>query len=363
MSRKNHDGSFRKLANGTIEFVVSIGFDAYGKHQRKRFYGKTELECRKKHKDFMKGGESQPIQAKEHTLSKWLDEWLKIYKENNVQASTYIEYVNLVNHIKRHKIGKMKLSQVKPIHVTEFFSDLSRYSHSFRKHMRFLINGAFECAIDNDFLGKNPVRRAVIAKKAEGRREAFTEDDVRTIINFAKTDKLFGIPILIMLNTGIRSGEMRALTLDKIDFINNVVTIDTAVKQIGEIGVTKNGKTRYVPIKKDFVKFLKANLSENTQYIVGDSYYVTQAGFRSRYDKFFPRLNKTLVNLGAEPIVKKSAHSCRHTYGTLLQKHGMPIAIVSELLGHSSTDVTDKYTHLKDVSVLTQAVEKYALVV
>jgi len=361
--RKNGDGSFRKLPNGSIEFAVSIGFDDYGKHQRKRFYGKTESECRKKHKEYIKGGEKQEIKVMGYTLSVWLDEWLKIYKENNVQASTYTEYVRFANHIKSRKIGSMELSQVKPIHITELFSDLSKYSHSFRKRMRFLINGAFECAIDNSFCEKNPVRRAVIAKKAEKQREAFSEDDVRTIINFAKTDKLFGIPILIMFHTGIRSGEMRALSMDKIDFENGIITIDTAVKQTGEIGVTKNGKTRYIPIKSDVARFLKKNLRETTKYIVGDTYYVTQAGFRSRYNKFFCRLNKTLTNLGAEPIVKKSPHSCRHTYGTLLQKHGMPIAIVSELLGHHSTDVTDKYTHLKDVSVLTQAVEKYALVV
>jgi integrase len=363
MIRKNGDGSYRKLSNGSVEFVVSIGYDAFGKRIRKRFYGNTETECRKKYKDFMKGGEVKTVKAKEYTLSAWLDEWLSIYKENNVQASTYIEYVNLTNHMKRHRIGKMKLTEIKPIHITEFFADLSTYSHSFRKRMRFLINGAFETAIDNDFCVKNPVRRAVIAKKAEKQREAFTEDEVRTIINFAKTDRLFGIPILIMLNTGIRSGEMRALTYSKIDFVNNVVAIDTSVKQTEEIGLPKNNKPRYVPIKNDIAKYLKANLCESTKFIIGDTHYITQAGFRSRYNKFFARLNKKLVNLGAEPIVKKSPHSMRHTYGTLLQKHGMPIAIVSELLGHHSTDVTDKYTHLNDVSVLSQAVEKYDLVV
>jgi integrase len=186
---------------------------------------------------------------------------------------------------------------------------------------------------------------------------------VKTIINFAKTDKLFGIPILIMLNTGVRSGEMRALTYSKIDFVNNVITIDTAVKQTGEIGLPKNNKPRHVPIKREFAKLLKAKINENTKFIIGNDHYITQAGFRSRYNKFFARLNKALTNLGAEPIIKKSPHSMRHTYGTLLQKHGMPIAIVSELLGHHSTDVTDKYTHLNDVSVLSQAVEKYDLVV
>ncbi|MCL2638722.1 MAG: site-specific integrase, partial [Oscillospiraceae bacterium] len=245
----------------------------------------------------------------------------------------------------------------------DFFTSIIEYSHSVRKKMRFLINAAFECAIDNDICSKNPVRRAEIARKQQPEKEAYSEREVQTIINFAKTDKLFGLAVYIMLNTGIRSGEMRALTTDRIDFENSIITIDRAVKDTGELGKPKNGRTRYIPLEPEVAEFLKAKIGENVYYIVGDSNYVTQAGFRSRYNKFFARLNKALANLGAEPILKKSPHSMRHTYGTLLQKHGMPIAIVSELLGHHSTDVTDKYTHLNDVSVLSQAVEKYDLVV
>jgi integrase len=359
MSRKNHDGSFRKLANGTIEFVVSIGFDAYGKHQRKRFYGKTELECRKKHKDFMKGGESQQVQAKEHTLSKWLDEWLKIYKENNVQASTYIEYVNLVNHIKHHKIGNMKLSQVKPIHITEFFTSIIDYSHSFRKRMKFLLNGAFECAIDNDLCAKNPVRRAEIAKKSEPDKEAFTENETRIITEFARTDELFGVTMCILFNTGIRSGEMRALTIDKFDFENDVVKIDKAIKRTGELGKPKNGKTRYIPLEPEVAAYLKPRLKGKTGFVIGGDHFVTHSGFRGRYECFFSRLNIFLEENGEKPIEIKSPHSTRHTFSTLRQRGGMPTPMVMELLGHSSLAMTELYTHLGDIATLSEAVKEY----
>jgi len=213
----------------------------------------------------LKGGEIQPTGTKEHTLSKWLDEWLETHKKTKVQSTTYDNYMNLAAHVKKHRIGGLKLSQVKPIHITEFFASISEYSHSFRKQMQFLINGCLECGIDNDFCTKNPVRRATIKKKLQGWREAFTEDEVRTITNFAKSDKLFGVPILIMLNTGIRSGEMRALTYNKIDFVNNVITIDESIKQTGEIGLPKNNKPRHVPIKREFAKLLKAKIDENTK--------------------------------------------------------------------------------------------------
>jgi len=359
MQRKKGDGSFKKLPNGTIEFTVSVGCDIYGKRKRKKFYGKTEAECRKNYKEYIKGGEKEQSNSKEYTLSRWLDTWLKTYKEKKVEASTYKDYVYLLNHVKKHKIGGMKLSQVKSLHITEFFTSIMNYSHDVRKKTRFLLNGAFECAIDNDFCSKNPVRRAEIARKAETEKEAFTESEAKTIIEFAKTDEIFGIPVYIMLNTGIRSQEMRALTVDKIDFENGIITIDCAVKRTGILGKPKNGKTRYIPLKEDVLEFLREKINRNAKYIVGDSHFVTSSALRCYYEAFFTRMNAFLEIAGKKPVPLRSPHTTRHTTGTLWQKNGMPIAMVMELLGHSSLTMTEKYTHLGDIRVLADAVKKY----
>jgi hypothetical protein len=133
MQRKKGDGCFRKLPNGTVEYIVTIENDIYGNRQRKRFYGKTESECRKKYKEFLKAGEKQQGKTQERTLSVWLDEWLSTYKANKVEASTYADYIYLANHVKEHKLGGMKLTAVKPLHVTEYFTNKAEYSHSFLK--------------------------------------------------------------------------------------------------------------------------------------------------------------------------------------------------------------------------------------
>jgi integrase len=362
MPRKKGEGSYHKLPNGTFEFSIELDRDIYGKRQRKRFYGKTESECRKKYKEFIKEGEkSKSAVASEHTLSSWLDVWLKTYKEKKVQSATYDDYVALAVHVKKHKIGGLKLSQVKPIHVTDYFTDKNDYSSSFLKRMRFLLNAAFESAIDNEYCDKNPVRRAEIPNKVQPEREAFTEEQVKTILDFAKTDRLFGLAIYIMFNTGVRSQEIRALTIHKIDFVSNIVTIDKAVKRNGELGLPKNNKTRYIPIKPEVSDFIRSHMWWCGRYIVGNADYVSKEGFRSRYNCFFNRLNKHLLRSKQEPIDGKSPHATRHTYATLLQKNGMPIAMVSALMGHESTDVTDKYTHVSDVATLSEAVDKYNL--
>ena len=299
--------------------------------------------------------------ADEYTLSDWLDYWLKTYKKQNVQSASYEDYCNLANHVKQHRIGSMELTHVKPMHIMEYFADKIDYSHSFRKRSKFLLNSAYERAVNNDICPKNPVRGAEITKKPQPEKEAFSEAEVKTILEFAKTDKWFGLPMYIMLNSGIRSQEMRALTATKIDFENGIIAIDTAVKRNGELGLPKNNKTRAIPMTPEVSEFIKSKTPDNTVFYVGGETYVSREGFRSRHLHFFNRLNKWLEMQGREPIKFKSPHATRHSCATIWQKRGMPIAMVAALLGHCSTDVTDKYTHVSDTTVLSEAVRKYGI--
>ena len=135
-----------------------------------------------------------------------------------------------------------------------------------------------------------------------------------------------------------------------------------AIKRTGNEGVTKNGKTRYIPLSPDVLRFIGAKINKGSKYILGGDEYVIASSLRCSYQAFFERLNKVLTNMGVEPINRKSPHATRHTFGTLCQKNGMPLAIVSELLGHSSTTMTDQYTHMSDVGILKEAVQKYSLI-
>ena len=160
------------------------------------------------------------------------------------------------------------------------------------------MNAAFECAVDNDLCVKNPVKRAEIAKKSQPEKTAYTEDEVRIILEFAKTDDLFGVPIYVMFNSGIRAGEMRALSVDRIDFENGIIKIDRSVKRTGELGKPKNGKTRYIPLEDDVLEFLKSKLYGKSGYIIGENIFTTHSGLRGRHEWFFDRLNRHFESKG-----------------------------------------------------------------
>jgi integrase len=56
----------------------------------------------------------------------------------------------------------------------------------------------------------------------------------------------------------------------------------------------------------------------------------------------------------------KPPHISRHSFALLKQKHGMPVAILMEIMGHSSREMTDHYTHVGDIATLSEAVKKYS---
>jgi integrase len=278
--RSNGDGSFRILKNGTYELSVTINYKV------ERFYGKTKKACREGYEFFVVNGFKIPktksvkvakeIEAKrkaeatgtpiavEHTLANWFRYWLTTYKKPNVSEGIYIDYCYLAKHVEEHAIGGMKLTEIKSMHVTEYFADKIELSHSFFKRSKFLIKAAFEAAIDNDFGIKNPVKSAQIAKKpVPPKKPVFTEDEMETILEFAKTDEWFGLPIITMYNTATRAQEVRAMTVGQFDFLSEIgiISIDRTIKRNGELGLTKSNEARPAPLEPEVTEFIKKKIA------------------------------------------------------------------------------------------------------
>jgi len=357
MKRSQGDGSFRILPNGTIEYAVSMGTDLYGAPTRKRFYGFTQSDCRRKYQDYLKDIGAQRKAVSDYTLGQWLDEWLKSYKgkriaagENQIQQSTLDEYQRIADRIKKYKIASIRLTDVKPMMVSDLFNNLSVYSHTVIKKTRFLLNAAFNDAINNDLCYKNPILSTAIPQKAPGEKKVFSNSAVTAMTEFAKTDE-FGAAMLLLLYAGLRSQELRAIGAKDIN--GRIVTIDKAIKETGELGVTKNRKPRIVPLPKDII----INCDPDCIYILGGNKYISKDALRSAYAGFFRRLNLLRESIGCDKIEPLPPHCCRHTYATRLRRNNVQKEIVSYLMGHNEEIVTQGYTHLDSIADLIKAID------
>ncbi|MFW2018600.1 tyrosine-type recombinase/integrase [Acinetobacter ursingii] len=134
--------------------------------------------------------------------------------------------------------------------------------------------------------------------------------------------------ILLLLNTGCRSGELLSLTWDNV-FINDKYFI---VRN----SLSKNKKTIYKPLNDTAIHAL-FRLKEHKKYV----FYNENTG---THIKSFYKGFKCAVNRSEIGYVR--IHDLRHTFASFLIKQGVPLYHVSTLLGHSDTRITQRYAHL-----------------
>lgn len=164
------------------------------------------------------------------------------------------------------------------------------------------------------------------------------------------SNNLKNIGIVICLNTGLRIGEICALTWNDINFSNNIFVINKTIQRLykgkgnTEIQIstpkTKNSM-RKIPIPKKLIYILKL-LKKSNNYS-GDEFFLTGGKKfiepRNYLDSF-----KNCLKICNIPICK--FHILRHTFATNCIKIGMDVKSLSTVLGHSDVNITlNRYVH------------------
>ncbi|QQP99562.1 site-specific integrase [Lysobacter enzymogenes] len=137
------------------------------------------------------------------------------------------------------------------------------------------------------------------------------------------SDNLMPI-VLLALNTGMRRGELKALTWDDIDMPNKVLTV--------RAGYAKSGETRHIPLNSEAMAVLR-NLKKHN----GDRGKLFDVG---SFSKAWSGV------LDTAKIADFRFHDLRHTFASNLVMAGVALNTVRELLGHSEIEMTLRYAHL-----------------
>lgn len=137
--------------------------------------------------------------------------------------------------------------------------------------------------------------------------------------------------ILLLMNTGMRRGELFNLTWQDVDL---------TAKQITIVGNTsKSGQTRYIPLNNEAVQILRVWQSQTQR----DSGHV----FIGKYGNKFINISKSWsVLLNKADIKNFRLHDLRHHFASRLVTAGVDLNTVRELLGHSDIKMTLRYAHL-----------------
>jgi integrase len=128
--------------------------------------------------------------------------------------------------------------------------------------------------------------------------------------------------VLLTMNTGLRRGELLALTWA--DIVGDVLT----VHGLG----AKSGQTRHIPLNSEAVSVLHRWRAQSS----GDRVIAVDTSFKTAWASL----------LKAAKITRFRWHDLRHHFASRLVQAGVPLNTVRELLGHADLTMTLRYAHL-----------------
>lgn len=211
------------------------------------------------------------------------------------------------------------------------------------------INQAFKEAIRQEYLGRNPVEYSKKPKKSEAerkkekkRKKALTLLQVENMLQRATTEYLRTF-LYFAFYTGMRIGEVLALTWDDVDMESLKISVNKTKRQDGGTNSPKNGRDRTVPILSPLLKHI-SSLERRSGNIIPQSYSSIANHFK-----------KTTRLAGIEGGI--TPHSTRHTFISMLINAKKNPVLVQNLVGHNDlTMINTVYSHFlaseSDVSEL-----------
>lgn len=357
---------------------IQSGRKADGKIRYINFSGKTEAEVKRKIREYQKTSNPKDF-VKDITVAEYIEKWMTTYKLGTLKPSSYDRLENTFLHQIKPAIGDIQLNALTSDDIQKMLTSLKSNGKSYStiKKSYDCLNSAFKHAVIADDIPKNPM---LLVKMPE--RKLFPQKEIRFFNpNEAKTIieecgrkystgnpvYIYGDAFILMLNTGIRIGEM--IGLHKSDWDRDASTLHIRrtvhfVKERDNHGNPNGGYELIANTTKTYSGDRIIQLNTNaTDALTRMCSRFPQADFvlNNKYGRQVPpdRLERTfyrlLENIG---IDKTGTHSLRHTFATTLFSNNVDVKTVSKILGHASVQITlNTYIHFIE-NLGTEAVLK-----
>lgn len=314
----------------------------------------------------------------------WYKFWIANYKEGIVANNTTKIYKNRYNANIKKEIGNMKLCDVKQLHCQRILNDMfenGRYSFGTMELTQITLHAIFKGAIENGYLFRNPAEGLKLKRRdEEEERRVLTRDEQRTFKEYAK-DSLYSNAYCLVLETGLRAGEIGGLQWGDIDFENKALYVKRTILQDPKKGgffygtpKTKQSK-RKIPLTNEAISILK------NQKILQNKLKVKSKDWNTSWDGLvFTTINGNPVGSSTfrmmmirivnninldrkcssedgtyEEFKHAYMHALRHTFATRCIENGVQPKTLQKILGHSTLAVTmDLYVHVTDEHIFEE---------
>ncbi len=348
---------------------------------RKSFYGNTKIEVKNKVKSYLQKVNNGFKESKKITLNDYVKYWLNNYKFGTIEGSSYTRLYSVYKNQIKPYIGNKYIgditSQDIDIFIKEFANPPLKSSKkplalSGLKKIIQLLNPCFETAIKEKVIFNNPCNNIKLPTESymtiktkeqfsltDSQLESFKKEassKYKTTREYKGRDFLV---LIIMLNLGLRTGELLALTWNDFDLKNNIVKINKTIQSkvaldpqcIKQVAALKNStKTiageRYLKLNENTLYYIYELKQYDIRNNINSDYFCCCKNNTRKNARNLQRsLDRLTRNIKSDEHI--TLHTLRHTFGSTLLRNGVGIEVVSKLLGHANITITyNKYIHV-----------------
>lgn len=383
MSEKRKDNKGRILRNGEIQeqngryrfkYIDTFGDPKYVRSWRLDVHDpmppgkKVEPSLRELEKRIAADMIDQIVpEGGRLTVSDLVEKYVSL--RNGVRPSTEAGYKTVLNLLKKDPFGSQRIDKVKVLDAQEWLVKLQKNGRGYSSihTIRGVLRPAFQLAVDNDYVRKNPFAfdLGTVIYNDSVTREALSRDDERKFLKFVKEDSHFCKyydGIYILFNTGLRISEFVGLTLKDIDFENMKINVDHQLQRNNGIGYNiRDTKTesggRLVPMTEEVAECFK-RIIQNRKTPKVEPMVDGYVGFlfldkdehpmvAMHWEKYFQHIVEKYNSIYKIQMPKVTPHVCRHTFCSRMASARMNPKTLQYIMGHSDISVTlNTYTHL-----------------
>ena len=310
------------------------------------------------------------------TVRELIDRYLSLKK---VRITTDQKYRYLINMLDKIQILDIPIKDIKTSLAKQYMITLSNmgYSYGTVQNAKTLLKPAFQMAVEDDYIVKNPFLFTLsnIIENDSKQRFSMSEEEEKHYIEFISNHGWFRHiydDVVILLNTGMRVSELYGLTFKDVDLKNRRINVNKQLHRIEGKYVVLPPKSKAGnrilamndEVRKSFIHKI-TEVRPKVEYAI-DGYtgfvFINHLGFpktRRNLEGSMREVRKKHIELGLGELPQITPHVLRHTFCSRMVEKGMNVKTLQLVMGHSDISTTlDVYTHKKPDDVAKE-MEQY----
>jgi integrase len=364
------DGSVYKAPDGRWRGAVDLGW-VDGRRRRKYVGAATQAQALEKLRKAQRAADAGVVSDDRINVAQFLDRWLRVNISGSVAGSTMDDYAHTVRLHLEPGLGRKKLSQLTVAEVDTLWAAKREagYKPNSIRIMRAVLRKALAQAEREGLVSRNVAALSQPARLSQPEGRSLSVEQAQRLLDTAKGDRLEAA-YLLLLSYGLRRGELLGLSWADFDSKAQTLAVRRAVRRRktgrGEDGTYPGGVLDRVELSE-----LKTRRSRRVLYLTPGIGVALNAHAARQQDEreaagslwmdhgliFTSRVGTAIdPDNFAKQFVRlcRSAglghwhpHEARHSAASVMLAQGVPLEVVSEVLGHSSIYITkDVYGHL-----------------